>query len=467
MSDRATSNDSMQHHIPAIAMMMIGAFIAVLNQTLMTTVIPKIMEEFRLTSGTAQWLTTIFMLVNGIMIPITAYLTQRFSLRRLFFTAMLLFVVGSLLCMLAPNFTLLLVGRAIQAMGAGILMPLTQMFLFLVFPLEKRGMAMGLFGLVIGFAPAIGPTAAGWFVTAFDWRYLFLIILIISVIDLLFGYFKMMNLTELSKPKLDILSVILSTVGFGGLLFGFSSASQFGWGNPIIYLTLLVAVVTLVTFVMRQLKLETPMLEIRVFQYRAFTIPISLVILMFLIFIGTLTILPIYMQTMRGLTPLQSGLILLPGGLVMGLLSPVTGKLYDIIGGRILAVSGMTLIFIGTLLLSFLNAESSITYIVLSFLVMMLGNSGIMVPMTTEALNALPRELIPHGTAMNNTLRQISAAIGTGLLVTLLTQLAMGHGGGTVASHIFGLQWTYKVVAVLSLIGALIALRISKKEASN
>ncbi|MDU9269540.1 DHA2 family efflux MFS transporter permease subunit [Staphylococcus coagulans] len=467
MSDRATSNDSMQHHIPAIAMMMIGAFIAVLNQTLMTTVIPKIMEEFRLTSGTAQWLTTIFMLVNGIMIPITAYLTQRFSLRRLFFTAMLLFVVGSLLCMLAPNFTLLLVGRAIQAMGAGILMPLTQMFLFLVFPLEKRGMAMGLFGLVIGFAPAIGPTAAGWFVTAFDWRYLFLIILIISVIDLLFGYFKMMNLTELSKPKLDILSVILSTVGFGGLLFGFSSASQFGWGNPIIYLTLLVAVVTLVTFVMRQLKLETPMLEIRVFQYRAFTIPISLVILMFLIFIGTLTILPIYMQTMRGLTPLQSGLILLPGGLVMGLLSPVTGKLYDIIGGRILAVSGMMLIFIGTLLLSFLNAESSITYIVLSFLVMMLGNSGIMVPMTTEALNALPRELIPHGTAMNNTLRQISAAIGTGLLVTLLTQLAMGHGGSIVASHIFGLQWTYKVVAFLSLIGTLIALRVSKKESSN
>ncbi|MBT2815364.1 DHA2 family efflux MFS transporter permease subunit [Staphylococcus coagulans] len=457
----------MQHHIPAIAMMMIGAFIAVLNQTLMTTVIPKIMEEFRLTSGTAQWLTTIFMLVNGIMIPITAYLTQRFSLRRLFFTAMLLFVVGSLLCMLAPNFTLLLVGRAIQAMGAGILMPLTQMFLFLVFPLEKRGMAMGLFGLVIGFAPAIGPTAAGWFVTAFDWRYLFLIILIISVIDLLFGYFKMMNLTELSKPKLDILSVILSTVGFGGLLFGFSSASQFGWGNPIIYLTLLVAVVTLVTFVMRQLKLETPMLEIRVFQYRAFTIPISLVILMFLIFIGTLTILPIYMQTMRGLTPLQSGLILLPGGLVMGLLSPVTGKLYDIIGGRILAVSGMMLIFIGTLLLSFLNAESSITYIVLSFLVMMLGNSGIMVPMTTEALNALPRELIPHGTAMNNTLRQISAAIGTGLLVTLLTQLAMGHGGSIVASHIFGLQWTYKVVAFLSLIGTLIALRVSKKESSN
>ncbi len=467
MSDRATSNDSMQHHIPAIAMMMIGAFIAVLNQTLMTTVIPKIMEEFRLTSGTAQWLTTIFMLVNGIMIPITAYLTQRFSLRRLFFTAMLLFVVGSLLCMLAPNFTLLLVGRAIQAMGAGILMPLTQMFLFLVFPLEKRGMAMGLFGLVIGFAPAIGPTAAGWFVTAFDWRYLFLIILIISVIDLLFGYFKMMNLTELSKTKLDILSVILSTVGFGGLLFGFSSASQFGWGNPIIYLTLLVAVVTLVTFVMRQLKLETPMLEIRVFQYRAFTIPISLVILMFLIFIGTLTILPIYMQTMRGLTPLQSGLILLPGGLVMGLLSPVTGKLYDIIGGRILAVSGMTLIFIGTLLLSFLNAESSITYIVLSFLVMMLGNSGIMVPMTTEALNALPRKLIPHGTAMNNTLRQISAAIGTGLLVTLLTQLAMGHGGSTVTSHIFGLQWTYKVVAFLSLIGTLIALRVSKKESSN
>lgn len=343
-------------------------------------------------------------------------------------------------------------------------MPLTQTFLFLVFPTEKRGMAMGLYGLVIGFAPAIGPTAAGWFVNLFNWRYLFLIILIISVIVLILGLFKMTNATELSKPTLDILSVILSTFGFGGLLFGFSSAGPYGWNHPLSYVSIIIALIILIGLVLRQLKLDTPMLEMRVFQYRSFTVPIALVVLMFLIFIGTMTMLPIYMQSIRGMSPLQSGLILLPGGLMMGLLAPINGRLYDKIGGRTLAVTGMSFIFIGTLLISFLDAHTPIWYIILSFVVLTLGNSGIMVPMTTEAMNALPKPLIPHGAAMNNTLRQISAAIGTGLLVTLMSQIAMAHGGNPMMRNIFGLQWTYRIVAVVVIVGIIVATRVSKNK---
>ncbi|PCF49285.1 MDR family MFS transporter [Staphylococcus delphini] len=465
MSSSVSDNHSIKQHLPAIIIMISGAFIAVLNQTLFTTVLPEIMADFHLTSSVAQWVTTIFMLVNGIMIPVTAYLSQRFSLRRLFFTALTLFLFGSLLGMLAPQYIFILVGRAIQAMGAGILMPLTQTFLFLVFPLEKRGMAMGLYGLVIGFAPAIGPTASGWFVNMFNWRYLFLIILIITIVVLVLGLFKMTNATELSKPSLDVLSVILSTLGFGGLLFGFSSAGQYGWSNPLSYVTIIVAVIILIAFVMRQLKLETPMLEMRVFKHRSFTVPIALVVLMFLIFIGTMTMLPIYMQSMRGMSPLQSGLTLLPGGLVMGLLAPINGRLYDKIGGRILAVAGMTFIFIGAVMISFLNETSPLWYIILSFVILTFGNSGIMVPMTTEAMNALPKSLIPHGAAMNNTLRQISAAIGTGLLVTVMSQFALAHGGDQVMSNIFGLQWTYRIVAVIVIFGIIVATRISKKQA--
>ncbi|WP_086428699.1 MDR family MFS transporter [Staphylococcus cornubiensis] len=465
MSSTTSDNHPIKQHLPAIIIMISGAFIAVLNQTLFTTVLPEIMADFHLTSSVAQWVTTIFMLVNGIMIPVTAYLSQRFTLRRLFFTALTLFIFGSLLGMLAPQYIFILVGRAIQAMGAGILMPLTQTFLFLVFPIEKRGMAMGLYGLVIGFAPAIGPTASGWFVNMFNWRYLFLIILIISIVVFILGLFKMTNATELSKPTLDILSVILSTLGFGGLLFGFSSAGQYGWGNPLSYVSIIVAVIILIAFVLRQLKLETPMLEMRVFKHRSFTLPIALVVLMFLIFIGTMTMLPIYMQSMRGMTPLQSGLTLLPGGLVMGLLAPINGRLYDKIGGRILAVTGMTLIFIGAVLISFLNESSPLWYVILAFVVLTFGNSGIMVPMTTEAMNALPKSLIPHGAAMNNTLRQISAAIGTGLLVTIMSQIAMAHGGDQVMSNIFGLQWTYRIVAIIVILGIIFATRISKKQA--
>lgn len=464
MSHSESESHSIQQHLPAIIIMISGAFIAVLNQTLFTTVLPEMMADFHLTSSVAQWVTTIFMLVNGIMIPVTAYLSQRFTLRSLFFTALTLFICGSLLGLLAPQYIFILVGRAIQAMGAGILMPLTQTFLFLVFPTEKRGMAMGLYGLVIGFAPAIGPTAAGWFVNLFNWRYLFLIILIISVIVLIFGLFKMTNATELSKPTLDILSVILSTFGFGGLLFGFSSAGPYGWNHPLSYVSIIIALIILIGFVLRQLKLDTPMLEMRVFQYRSFTVPIALVVLMFLIFIGTMTMLPIYMQSIRGMSPLQSGLILLPGGLMMGLLAPINGRLYDKIGGRILAVAGMTFIFIGTLLISFLNVHTPIWYLILSFVVLTLGNSGIMVPMTTEAMNALPKTLIPHGAAMNNTLRQISAAIGTGLLVTLMSQIAMAHGGNPMMRNIFGLQWTYRIVAVVVILGIVVATRVSKNK---
>ncbi|PCF85890.1 MDR family MFS transporter [Staphylococcus intermedius] len=459
----STYHHSIQQHLPAIVIMISGAFIAVLNQTLFSTVLPEIMADFQLTSSEAQWVTTIFMLVNGIMIPVTAYLSQRFTLRRLFFTALTLFLIGSLLGMLAPNYIFVLVGRAIQAMGAGILMPLTQTFLFLVFPIEKRGMAMGLFGLFIGFAPAIGPTASGWFVNLFNWRYLFLIILVITMIVLILGIFKMTNATELSHPSLDILSVILSTLGFGGLLFGFSLAGQYGWGNPLSYVTIIVALIILTLFVFRQLRLESPMLEMRVFLHRSFTVPIALVVLMFLIFIGTMTMLPIYMQSMRGMSPLQSGLVLLPGGLVMGLLAPMNGRLYDNIGGRILAVTGMSFIFIGTVMISFLNETSPVWYIILSFVILTFGNSGIMVPMTTEAMNALPKSLIPHGTAMNNTLRQISAAIGTGLLVTVMSQIAMAHGGDQVMRNIFGLQWTYRIVALIVVFGLLVATRVSKK----
>lgn len=449
-----------------IAVMMIGAFIGVLNQTLLTTILPEVMKDFAISSSTAQWLTTIFMLVNGIMIPVTAYLIERFSLRTLFFTAATCLILGSLICMLGVNFPLLLVGRSIQALGAGILMPLSQTLLFIIFPVEKRGMAMGIFGLVIGFAPAIGPTAAGWFIHLFDWRYLFLVVLLISVVDAIFGFLYLKNITETQQPSLDILSVIMSTLGFGGLLYGFSSAGNLGWSHPSVYVTIIISIIILALFIRRQLKLPSPLLEFRVFKYRSFTISMTLIVLMFVLFIGNLTILPIYMQTMMHWSPLESGLILLPGGLVMGLLSPVTGKLYDRVGGRSLSITGMLLIMIGALFMAQFNPQTSALYVIVTFSILMLSNSMIMTPMTTQALNALPVSLIAHGTAMNNTIRQISAAIGTGILVTLMTgfgHLSPLHGA---AGLIHGLDITFYIVAFVALIGAFIAL-FSEKRQSN
>ncbi|HDH6873017.1 TPA: DHA2 family efflux MFS transporter permease subunit [Staphylococcus aureus] len=445
-----------------IAVVMIGAFVGVLNQTLMTTILPEIMKDFTVSSSTAQWLTTIFMLVNGIMIPITAFLIERFTLRSLFFNATCFLMIGSFICMLGINFPMLLLGRSIQALGAGILMPLTQTLLFIMFPPEKRGMAMGMFGLVIGFAPAIGPTAAGWFVNIFDWRYLFLVVLLIGMIDFVFGYLSLPNITELSKPNLDKLSVILSTVSFGGLLYGFSTAGNLGWSHPMVYITIIAAIVILTVFIFRQLKLESPLLEFRVFKYNDFSVAMILIVLMFMLFIGNLTILPIYMQTMMKWSPLESGLILLPGGLIMGLLSPVTGKLFDKIGGRILSIMGMLTIMIGALLMAQFSQNTTQLYVIISFSVTMLGNAMIMTPMTTQALNALPRQYIAHDTAMNNTIRQVSAAIGTGILVTLMTGLGKTSSLSGSQGLIHGLDITFYVVALIAFIGTIIAFFIRK-----
>ncbi|PTJ71129.1 MFS transporter [Staphylococcus hyicus] len=450
--------------IRVMSVVLIGAFIGVLNQTLLTTILPKLMQDFSITSSSAQWITTIFMLVNGIMIPITAFLINKFNLRPLFFTAVGFLIVGTLICMIGLNFPMLLIGRSIQALGAGILMPLTQTLLFLIFPQDKRGFAMGMFGLVIGFAPAIGPTVAGWLANTFNWRYLFVIVLVIAIFDIIFGFVSLCNMTTLSDPKLDMISVLFSTLGFGGLLYGFSAAGNLGWLHPAVYVTIILAVLALVLFVQRQLKLSSPLLEVRIFKYKDFSVSMILVSLMFMLFIGNLTILPIYMQNMMKWSSLETGLILLPGGLVMGLLSPITGRLFDELGGRLLSIAGMVTIMIGALLIAQFNLETHQLYVALVFSITMLGNAMIMTPMTTQALNALPSAYVPHGTAMNNTIRQVSAAIGTGILVTLMTQLGKSFSTGSIEGAITGLNVTYYIVAGIALLGAILAFFLDKNK---
>ncbi|NAP00943.1 DHA2 family efflux MFS transporter permease subunit, partial [Halomonas sp. MG34] len=286
--------------VPLLIVLISGAFVAILNQTLLATALPHIMEDLDLNANTAQWLQSIFMLVNGIMIPITAFLIERFTTRGLFLTAMGVFALGTVICAIAPNFGFLMVGRVAQAAGAGIIMPLMQTILFLIFPLEKRGAAMGMFGLIIAFAPAIGPTLSGWLVEHFPWRSLFYVILPIVIIDIIVAYFILKNITKQTFPKLDVLSIILSTLGFGGLLFGFSTAGNSGWGSVQVIVSMIVGAVALVWFIRRQLKLEKPILEFRIFKYKIFTLTTSLGMVVFVAMIGGAVILPLLMQTMLG-----------------------------------------------------------------------------------------------------------------------------------------------------------------------
>lgn len=436
--------------------LIIGAFIAILNQTLMVTAVPSIMEDLGIPFSTAQWLTTGFFLVNGIMIPITAFLINKFQTRTLYLVAMGIFTAGTLIAAVSVHFPTLLVGRVIQASGAGILMPLTQVVLLTIFPVENRGKAMGMFGLVIGFAPAIGPSLSGYLVEIWPWRSLFFIVLPIAIFNILFATKFMRNIVETTNPKVDLPSIAMSTLGFGGLLYGFSVAGTAGWLSAQVILSITLGAVIVVFFTRRQLSLAEPILELRVFKNKYFLISSLIGVIVFTSMVSANNIVPVLMQDMLGYTPFESGLALLPGALLMGAMSFFSGYLFDKYGIRMLAISGLSLLFITSLMMSFLSEETTFTYIALVYSLRLLGAGLSMMPLTTFAMNALSNRMLPHGTSINNTMRQIGGSLFTALLITVMTGVALSlstEGAPTNHEEIMGVNGSFIVASVLAFIG--------------
>lgn len=412
---------------PIVAILVLGAFVAILNQTLMNIALPVMMEDLDIQENSAQWLTTAFMLVNGILIPITAFFMERFTTRKLFITAMSLFAIGTLICGVGPDFTTILIGRIVQAAGAGIMMPLLFNTVLSLYPIEKRGSAMGVIGLAMMFAPAIGPTLSGFVVEHVSWRWLFFIILPIAIIDIILAVFILRNVTKTQKSTVDVLSVILSTIGFGGLLYGFSVAGDKGWDSSPVISTLVVGGISLIIFIIRQLTIKKPMLEFRVFKYWMFSLSTSINVVITMAMFAAMLLIPIFTQNMLGYSPLKSGLLLLPGALVSAIMSPITGKLFDKIGARPLALIGLLITTITTYFLSTLTIDTTYTYMMTVYTFRMIGVSMVMMPIMTAGLNQLPKRYYAHGTAMANTLRQMAGAIGTALLVTVFSTQSKEH----------------------------------------
>ncbi|MCR1835916.1 DHA2 family efflux MFS transporter permease subunit [Oceanobacillus caeni] len=461
MPDQSSRGAESINKVPLLIVLISGAFVAILNQTLLGTALPHIMADLHIGENTVQWLQSAFMLVNGIMIPITAFLIGKFSTRTLFLTAMSLFTVGTLLAAIAPTFSILLLGRIFQAAGAGILMPFTQTIMMLIFPIEKRGTVMGMFGLIIAFAPAIGPSLSGYIVENAPWRTLFYMILPIAIINIIIAYFILRNITELSNPKVDVLSIILSTFGFGGFLYGFSIAGNAGWGSMQVIISFIVGAIALTWFILRQLRLKEPILEMRVFKYKMFTLTTVLGMVTFMAMIGAAVILPLYMQNMHGFTALESGLALLPGAILQGIMNPITGRIFDKFGARWLVIPGLVLITVTTFMLAFLTDQTTFTYIATVHAFRMLGIAMVMMPATTAGLNVLPMHLIPHGTAVNNTFRQVSGAIGTALPITIMTTAAVPEEG--VNGLIHGVNVSFMISGIFAVIGLIIAFFVRDK----
>lgn len=418
-----------------LTILIFGCFLSTLNQTLLNVALSSLMDVFDVTATTVQWISTGFMLVNGILIPATAYLMKRFTTRQLFLSAMLFLLMGSINCAAAPSFSVLLIGRMIQAAGAGIIMPLLMSVVLAIFPVEKRGSAMGLLGLAMIFAPAIGPTLSGFVVEYHSWRWLFigLIPLVLIVIVLAFKY--LVNVSDTAKSKLDVVSVLLSTIGFGLILYGFSSAGSKGWGDAVVILTLAVGVAVTALFCVRQIKSDDPLLNLSVFKNKVFTLTSLINVLITMMMYADMILLPIYLQKGRGFTPFDAGLLLLPGALVNAFMSPVTGKLYDRFGAKPLFIIGLLFIIPAMWAVTDLSESTTYTYLMIRTIGLRIGLSFITMPLNTAGLNALPRQLGTHGTAVNNTVRQIAGAIGTAVVITIYTAQTTSHAATVLRSN--------------------------------
>ena len=409
-----------------LAAMLFGMFIAILNQTLLNVALPKINTEFNISASTGQWLMTGFMLVNGILIPISAFLFNKYSYRKLFIIGLVLFTIGSLICAISMNFPVMMSGRILQAIGAGILMPLGSNVIVTIFPPEKRGVAMGTMGIAMILAPAIGPTLSGYIVQNYDWNLMFYGMFFIGLVAIAVGFFWFRLYQRTTNPKADVPGIIYSTIGFGAL-YGFSEAGNKGWGSTEIVSMFIIGIIFIALFVIRELRMKAPMLNLEVLKYPTYTLTTVINMIVMMSLYGGMILLPIYLQNLRGFSALDSGLLMLPGALVMGALGPIAGKLLDTIGIKPLAIFGIGVMTYATWELTKLNMDTPYLSIMGIYVLRSFGMAFIMMPIMTAGMNALPARLISHGNAFVNTMRQLAGSIGTAILVTVMTTQTTNH----------------------------------------
>ncbi|MFS0725448.1 DHA2 family efflux MFS transporter permease subunit [Paenibacillus sp. 1P07SE] len=409
--------------LPIMISLLISGFIGLFSETALNIAIHELTTVFDITKATAQWLTTGYLLTLGILVPVSGLLLQWFTTRQLFMASLAFSIVGTLIAALAPSFAVLMVARVLQAAGTGLLLPLMFNTILIIFPIEKRGAAMGVIGLVIMFAPAIGPTVAGLLIEKLDWHWIFWLSLPFLLIALVFGMRFMQNVTTITKPHIDIMSIVLSSIGFGGIVFGFSSAGEGGggWSSPLVIGAMAIGFLALLLFTLRQLSTVQPMINLRVFRYPMFVIGLMMVLFCMMIILSSMLILPLYLQGAMMLSALSAGLMLLPGGLMNGLLSPVMGRLFDRFGPRGLVIPGLIIVSAAMWFLSGITPETPIALIIVLHSSIMVGISMVWMPSQTNGLNQLPPELYPDGTAVMNTLQQVAGAIGTAVAVSILS----------------------------------------------
>jgi DHA2 family lincomycin resistance protein-like MFS transporter len=453
-----------------IAILLVSTFVVFLNETIMSVAIPHLMKDLGVTASAAQWLTTAFLLTMAVVIPVTGFLLQRINTRPIFIVAMSIFSLGTLVCALATGLELLVVGRVIQATGTAIMMPLLMTTVMTLVPIEGRGKTMGNISIVMSVAPAIGPTIGGFILANFDWRFMFYFTLPIAILTLVLGAMRIRNVSTPRFAPLDVFSVIVSALAFGGLVYGLSSLGEGAEHGSAIpgWAPIAVGLVAMAIFVWRQIGLQNEdkaLLDLRTLQHKNYTFALLTMAAAMVALLGTSILLPIYTQNVLGLDTLQTGMILLPGGLLMGLLGPVVGRLYDRVGPQPLLVPGVILVSIVMWALTFVGTDTPVWAVVAGHIVLCLGLAFTFTPLFTASMSSVPMPFYSHASAILGSVQQVAGAAGIALFVAVMslrTAAGAAEGLDGVEALAVGIRSGFLCGAIISLLMIAAALFVRK-----
>lgn len=453
-----------------IRLLLVSAFVVILNETIMGVAIPPLMASLGVTASAAQWLTTAFLLTMAVVIPITGFLLQRLHTRTVFLAAMTLFCVGTLAAAIAPGLPVLVLARVIQASGTAIMMPLLMTTVMTLVPPETRGQTMGNISIVISVAPAVGPTISGLVLSYLHWRWLFLLVLPIALGALWLGYRRIENVTTPRPAPLDVASIVLAALGFGGSVYGLSLFGNTEAAPGSQWAPLAIGGAALAAFLLRQVALQrrdSALLDLRTFRSRNFTVSVLMMAIMMLALFGTLIVLPIYLQNVLALGTLETGLLLLPGGLIMGLMGPPVGRLYDRWGPTTLVVPGIVIVTAVLWAMTELGTATAVRNILIGHIVISIGFALLFTPLFTVSLSSVPPALYSHGSAVLGSTQQLAGAAGVAAFVALMSaEGARLAAGGSVPLEALagGIRAAFLLGAVTALGAVVCALFVRRPD---
>ncbi|KAA0959215.1 multidrug efflux MFS transporter [Planococcus sp. ANT_H30] len=454
------------------AILMLGSFIGLFGETALNMALTNIMEDFSISASTAQWLTTGYLLVLAVLVPLSAYLVRWFTTRQLIVSALVISSLGATLAAVAPSFSILLAGRLIQAIGTGIFLPLMFSVVLMIFPIQKRGSVMGIVGLVLTSGPALGPTLSGLIIQVSSWHYIFWVMIALNGF-LLLGALTIENVSTISKPKIDVASLVLSTIAFGGIIYSLAALAETSLTAPLVFGPLTAGFIALLLFILRQLKMSQPMIDLRVFNYSMFSLGTLLMVATLFVILSVSILIPIYLKSVLAYSSIAAGLLMLPANLLNILMAPIVGSSFDRVGARLYTRVGFAFMTVAAIaFIVILSATTPVWQIIAALCVLYLGISMAIMPAQTHAMNQLPPNLYADGSAAMNTLTQVAGAAGTAIAITLFTAGQKNYiaefGALNPAEFLaFGTNFAFYAVLIAAIVGLIGSLFIRNNKAVN